>query len=158
MLRRFLLHPPLQEVHLSALPLPPLQLRTWAKLPRGNRTFLIASMVRGVWCCFLSPVDICFWVDCWPRPAPLAFGRCNNHLFRRICTSHLACSAVHAYMLLTYVTLPWTWCWILPLLEFSLLTQPAGVWIINVSADGDFKLDHPALLCLLIYIFAHFSV
>lgn len=46
MLHKFLLHPPLQELHRWVSLLQPHQLRTWAKLPLGSPTSLIANMVR----------------------------------------------------------------------------------------------------------------
>lgn len=104
MLHKFLLHPPLQEVHLSALPRPPLQLRTWAKLPRGSLTFLIASMVREAFCNVLlfsfSPFLLILLL-----PPPISFGILMDATttFRWTCTYHLACKAAHAYMLLAYV-------------------------------------------------------
>lgn len=107
MLHKFLLHPPLQEVHLSALPRPPLQLRTWAKLPRGSLTFLIASMVREAFCNVLLFFFLPFSFNFIVAPTHLLwhFNGCNDDLFRCTCTYHLACKVAHAYMLLAYVKL-----------------------------------------------------
>lgn len=77
-----------------------------SKAPTGQPDFPYSQYGKrhsAVCGCFLSPFDIFFWVYCWLRPAPLTFSGCNTHLLRRICTYHLACTAVHAYMLVAYV-------------------------------------------------------
>ncbi len=73
MLHRFLLRPQLQELHRLALPPPPHQLRTWAKLPLGSLISLIASMVRKAlrikqFAALLSPIWFLFTPRLCPSP------------------------------------------------------------------------------------------